>query len=183
MSIYYAGIGSRKTPKEVLSTMSDVAANLEDAGLILRSGGAAGADAAFFAGLENESNSQIFIPWQGFQGFSGTDEAVYCLDKMHPGHQAKAMELAEQHHPAWQKLTPGAKRLMSRNCMQVMGPDLETPSSFVLCWTPGGSGSGGTGQAIRLAKQNGIPVFDMGSDRPAAEMEQEIIEIIERNQS
>ena len=34
-------------------------------------------------------------------------------------------------------------------------------SKFVICWTKNGKGTGGTGQAIRIAKGFGIPVFDL----------------------
>ena len=72
------------------------------------------------------------------------------------------MEIAKEFHPAWDKLSPAAKKLQARNCYQVLGYDLETPSQFVVCWTPRGSGSGGTGQAIRIAKSHNIPIFDFG---------------------
>jgi len=49
-----------------------------------------------------------------------------------------------------------------------MGVDLKTPVSFVLCWTPDGAETttdpdhtGGTGQAIRIANANAIPVFNL----------------------
>jgi len=49
-----------------------------------------------------------------------------------------------------------------------MGYDLKTPSKFVLCWTPDGciskqtrnKNTGGTGQAIAYASENGIPIFN-----------------------
>ncbi len=44
---------------------------------------------------------------------------------------------------------------------QVLGSDLETPVSFVVCWTIGGKISGGTGQALRIAKDLGIPIFNL----------------------
>jgi hypothetical protein len=49
---------------------------------------------------------------------------------------------------------------------QILGDDLKTPVDFVLCWTPDGAetstsySTGGTGQAIRLAIANSIPVFN-----------------------
>ena len=51
---------------------------------------------------------------------------------------------------------------MGRNSYQVMGKELNDPVLFVLCWTHLGQGSGGTGQAIRIAKHQGIPVLDLG---------------------
>jgi hypothetical protein len=95
------------------------------------------------------------MPWRWFNGKQG---GIVVPET--PG----ATELAKSIHPAWRRLSLGARKLHIRNCYQVLGQDLRTPSSFILCWTPDGSGSGGTGQAIRLAKERGIPVYDMGGD-------------------
>ena len=54
---------------------------------------------------------------------------------------------------------------MARNALQVLGTDGQTPVDFIMCWTPNGSGSGGTGQAIRIARALNIPVFDLGHQR------------------
>jgi hypothetical protein len=56
-------------------------------------------------------------------------------------------------HPGWDKLSKGAKMLQARNSHQILGPTLEQDDAveFVLCWTPGAKGGGGTGQATRIA--------------------------------
>lgn len=59
-------------------------------------------------------------------------------------------------------LKDGAKKLQARNSHQVLGLDLNTPSDFIICWTKGGKGIGGTGQALRIAKAYNIPIFDCG---------------------
>jgi predicted Rossmann fold nucleotide-binding protein DprA/Smf involved in DNA uptake len=41
---FYAGIGSRETPPDILEWMTSLAANLETMNYVLRSGGAQGAD-------------------------------------------------------------------------------------------------------------------------------------------
>ncbi len=51
----------------------------------------------------------------------------------------------------------------ARNCHQVLGCDLRTPSDFIICWTKNGKGLGGTGQALRIAKEYNIPIFDIGN--------------------
>jgi len=48
---FYSGIGSRTTPLEVQALCTRIAAQLEKAGYVLRSGGAEGADKAFAAGV------------------------------------------------------------------------------------------------------------------------------------
>lgn len=150
---YYTGIGSRSTPKEICATMCELARGLVRLGYTVRSGGAGGADTAFSNGAGEYS--QIFIPWNGF------NELHEC-SWVHAGVCSAALDLAAQFHPAWNRCSQGARKLHARNCYQVLGQDLNTPSEFVLCWTPGGSGTGGTGQALRIAEAYGIPVFDLG---------------------
>jgi hypothetical protein len=153
--IYYAGIGSRETPKEVLQYFEIIGRVLAEKGFILRSGGAKGADSAFENGC-NKANGlkEIFLPWKGFEN---STSQLYNIS-------SEAMQIAAMYHPYWQNLSDGAKKLQSRNSYQVLGYDLKTPSDFIVCYTKSGKGSGGTGQAIRIAKANNIPVFDFGAD-------------------
>ena len=151
---FYAGIGSRQTPLGVLALMTNLAAELSQVGFVLRSGGAFGADSAFERGAA-VGMAEVYMPWKWFNGRQG---GIVVPET------PEAAALAKSLHPAWRKLTPGAKLMHIRNCYQVLGADLKTPSSFILCWTPDGLGSGGTGQAIRLAKLRGIPVYDIGAD-------------------
>ena len=62
----YAGIGARATPEEVLNEIVDIAFQLAEQGLVLRSGHADGADIAFEQGhgLVSESPKEIFLPWK-----------------------------------------------------------------------------------------------------------------------
>lgn len=150
--IFYTGIGSRQTPPEVLSLMTWIATGLATIGYTLRSGGADGADTAFESGAGGAA--EIYLPWLWFNGRS----KGIVLPVTPEGET-----LAKHIHPSWGGLSLGARKLHVRNCYQVLGADLKTPSAFVLCWTPEGSGRGGTGQAIRLAMERHIPVYDMGS--------------------
>lgn len=159
----YAGVGSRETPEEILTLMRAVAARLAAAGWLLRSGAAPGADAAFEAGAGPDS--EIYLPWVGFQD-SPSELAIERMAVL-----AQAEEIAAAHHPAWDRLSRPVRLLMARNACQVLGPDLVSPSAFVLCWAPrprhDGQGricdvAGGTGLAVRLAYARGIPVFHLG---------------------
>lgn len=155
----YAGIGSRQTPVEIQTFMRNAASQLEQLGLILRSGGADGADSAFEAGIQSHKNKEIFLPWGGFNGRRTWHDGIRLLSAEAT---PKAHEIAARFHPVWDKLQPNIRALHARNVAQVLGANLDDPVLFVLCWTPNGSGSGGTGQAIRIAKGFDIPVFDMG---------------------
>lgn len=146
---YYTGVGSRETPQNILDRFTRLARFLED--YTLRSGGADGADTAFEIGA---AAKEIFVPWKGF---NGNDSKLF-------NQKLEAFEIASRHHPAWDKLKDSVKKLMSRNVHQVLGVDLKTPSEFVVCWTPNGEEKGGTALAIRVAKENGIPVFNFGRE-------------------
>jgi hypothetical protein len=151
---YYAGIGSRETPIEVLKLFTQLGKLLANKGYILRSGHAEGADSAFEYGCDMVSgNKEIYIPWSGFEN---SNSKLIVSDK-------RAFEIAEKYHPYWFNLKQGARKLQARNSHQVLGLDLETPSNFIICWTKNGSGSGGTGQALRIAKDYNIPIFDAGN--------------------
>lgn len=151
----YAGVGSRETPPEVLSLMRELAFELGEAGWVLRSGAADGADAAFEAGLAPEHAREIWLPAPRFNRHPS---------KLFPS--AAAFELAAKVHPAWNRCNAFARKLHARNCHQVLGADLDDPVAMVVCWTAGGRGAGGTGQALRLAKLHEIPIFDLGKEAP-----------------
>jgi len=148
---YYAGIGSRSTPKEILDMMTKIAEGLSR-NYILRSGGADGADSAFEKGAGDKKIS--YIPWPGFNGSKAEYIAV----------TSAAMRMAGEFHPGWMYLSYPVKKLHARNCYQVLGEDLNTPAHFVVCWTPGGEEVGGTAQAIRIAKANGIKIFNLANE-------------------
>lgn len=150
--IYWTGIGSRETPPEVCRRMTKIAQKFQEMGYILRSGGAQGADAACEAGAGDLK--QIFLPWNKFEGRI-VDNKLFFLPKK------EAFDLAATIHPVWDKLTDGAKRLHARNCHQVLGPNLDTPSKLLICWTMGGGERGGTATAMKLAKMYGVPIKNL----------------------
>lgn len=154
MTRYYTGIGSRQTPPDILKIMTRIAENLELSGLILRSGGADGADSAFEAGVSEEDHKEIYLPWKGFNGSKSSRYGV----------TQDALIMARHYHPAWHRCSNTARKFHARNCYQILGRDLHTPSKFVLCWTPNGQPVGGTGQALRIASDLDIPIINMGAE-------------------
>lgn len=159
----YAGIGSRETPQPVLDRMERIGKILAKAGWVLRSGAAPGADSAFERGcVQAEGQREIFIPWDGFQDRrSLVESGVYLVPMLR---HREAEEIAARNHKGWNWLKQGARKLHIRNVCQVLGFDLQTPVELVICWTAGGSGQGGTGQALRIAAEQEIPIFDLGAE-------------------
>ena len=158
--MYYAGIGSRKTPHEILELMEQLAYWLADEDqLVLRSGHAPGADQAFERGAEQaEGDMQIFLPWTSFE----CDTPVPATAKVFTEPLPPAYHEAAKHHPVWPKLSRPVRALHARNAHQILGPGLDQPATFVICWTLRGGRSGGTGQALRIAEAHDIPIYDLG---------------------
>lgn len=148
----YSGIGSRDISKEVWEAMVRIGSFLGKQGYTLRSGGADGSDMAFETGCDRvNGKKEIYLPWLNFNN-----------NKSDLQFKIEAYGLAQQYHPNYNNLSNGAKKLMARNCHQVLGHNLKEPVDFIICYTPNGSGRGGTGQALRIASKYGIPVFDFG---------------------
>lgn len=160
----YAGIGSRETPESVLKLMQEIAAELKKLGYRLCSGGATGADSAFAKG---DPDAQIYLPWVGYNGIE--KPTMYG-----PSHEA--IHVASTFHPAWHKCGSGAKKLHGRNMHILFGSHLDMPVDFVVCWTKDGKDSGGTGQAIRAAKANNIPVFNLQHTGAVVELNNYLVE-------
>lgn len=162
---FWSGVGSRETPKDILSLMEDIAFKLSQDKWILRSGGAEGADTAFETGALNSFSEvvpEIYLPWKGFGRDRKILKGVYVPSEWN--NWIRAIEIASKIHPAWDKLTRGPRALHTRNVFQVIGKDLKTPSKFLICWakpTKDGGVQGGTRTAVVLAQQSNIPVFNL----------------------
>lgn len=156
---YYAGIGSRKTPEDILSLMRKISCKLEKNEYILRSGGALGADLAFEQGT---SHADIYVPYFSFneKHRKVCENVVY---KVINSADEEAFKSVKKFHPSPDSLKDVGKLMMARNYRQIVGLN-EPNSQFVICWTEGGEERGGTGQAIRIANHFNIPVYNLGKE-------------------
>lgn len=160
----YAGIGSRQTPENVLALMRDLAGQFARAGWTLRTGGAEGADQAFQVGAaQARGEIELYLPWDKYEA-NALVPVLTPETCIWPDPSWEAFSLASQYHPIWERLKQGAQKLHARNCHQVLGYDLDQLVNLIVCWTPDGSidGSGGktggTGMALRIARDNGAPL-------------------------
>lgn len=161
---YWTGVGSRETPPEIAQLMASIARGLTKVGGVLRSGGAAGADSAFEAGVPDPAKKQIYLPRKGFEG---------NRSPLYGDPTPESIEWARKAHPYFDKMQPGsfAYNAHARNAHQVLGQDCKTKAAFVVCWTPDGAEradqshsidvTGGTRTAIVIAEMNGVPVFNL----------------------
>ncbi|RKQ90516.1 hypothetical protein C8N24_0321 [Solirubrobacter pauli] len=164
IDVVYAGIGSRTTPPSILRVMRQFATEAARLGWTLRSGGAGGADETFEDAATDAGGSvECFHPWPGFRAHERARQIRPTLERP----TAAALAVAADAHPAWSRLSRGARALHARNAHQILGADLHTPSDVIVCWTPDGSldgssrESGGTGQALRIAARHGVPVLNL----------------------
>jgi len=168
----YAGIGSRGTPASTRELIESIAARLARGGWVLRTGLSPGADHAFHRGaLAGGGEIELYLPWPGF-----------CAEARREGEGASVRELARPSPAAyalaarfyrawdgraWAELGERERALLARDAHQVLGAGLDAPAACVVCWTPDGGIDGGdpraegTGQALRIAHQHGIAVYNL----------------------
>lgn len=168
----YAGIGSRKTPPEVLKKMTEIANYLSRGGYTLQTGYKhrkgrqiveEGADQAFSMGTERK---ELFGPEDA------NDMTRAIANEVHPGMEGmknsvrtRALENGRSSADA-DKAAQIAENLQARNTFQVFGRDLNSPVDFVLFYAKEDPRNklrpkGGTGQAVEMARRKGIPTINM----------------------
>ena len=178
-SFAYAGVGSRRTPPDILDAMADIAQTLGDAGTALSTGGAHGADKAFETGaLRTDAPITVHAPWPGYNGYRPGRDPETDIDIVHPkstktvaGHGYA--DLAREHHPRWNRCSRGARTLFVRNVSILAGAvdDGGTlPVRAVIAWTPNGLAvgreAGGTGHTLRTAASLDIPCVNLSPRTP-----------------
>lgn len=167
-TLLIAGIGSRKTPLDVLQNMRVIGERVRATEGWLRSGGAFGADRAFEEGARDRCI--VYLPWpqkgEGAKFHSMTKAKCVVFDDAPKAAQDRARKSIDLFHPAPESLDFTGRRLHLRNYFQVMGW-YEQPVSAVVCWTPlvDEKPQGGTGQAVRIAKAHDIPIYNMAMER------------------
>lgn len=154
---FYAGIGSRETPLHILKQMSEIAEHLGKLNWTLRSGHADGADLAFEEGAKEEA-AEIWLPWPNFNRHMPKYKCH--IHKTIEDEDKEAFDSVTKYHPNPTRLSRGGLSLMARNYRQIVGLN-SSNSEFVICWTSDGKDNGGTGQALRIARDKNIPVYNL----------------------
>lgn len=159
MAESYTGIASRVTPNFIEEVMVSFAKRLNVKGWLLRSGHTEGDDAfEWGAGGEGSPGVEIYIPWANFNGSEfGTL----------PSQEAR--QLAAKAVPWWHNMNEVERDLAARAAHEMLGIDLNSPSRFLICWTPDGAMSvddlsaetGGCMWAITIASYLDIPIFNL----------------------
>lgn len=170
----YAGIGSREITEREGHIIRKTAAKLSKH-FVVYSGNADGADIAFQKG--SWGKCVLMLPWPRFN--DNKYPISDCLDSYVLGTPDAGLD----YHPAPERLSSGQAKLMSRNFYQINGYGEYPMVSFVLCCaqpTPGGV-AGGTGQAVRIAKDYDIPVINIRVHGWKDELKELCTEIVNAN--
>ncbi len=169
---FYTGIGARNTPQHILNEMKNISLAFMRKGYTLRSGGAEGADTAFFAPITN-GNFNIYLPWDNFNGLNSFDGTHVNASKLHNFDKAKY--IASMYHKKWSHLKDSHKTLHGRNAYQVLGVELDDPSDVLVCYAEPltiETVKGGTNIAVQIAKAHGVPVYNLWFDRDLTEIKE-----------
>jgi hypothetical protein len=165
----YTGIGARKVPDKLKTQINYIGWFLAEQKYTLRSGAANGCDKAFEEGCDKfGGKKEIYLPW--FK-FNDSESNLYNISE-------EAYEVAAHYHPNWNACTNASKKFLGRDVYQVLGLDLKTETNFIVCYTPDGKLVGGTSQALRIANDKGIKIFNIGQvihDNSDANIQQEFI--------
>ncbi len=165
------GIGARVTPDEFLDFFEELGKEARERGWWVRSGHADGADYAFEMGAKERC--LVYLPWTNFN----REKPVLGHAASHPLRD-EVLKIVYKHQPYAKDLKDPVKLIKSRNVYQVLGVDLKSPSVVVVCWTDEGAITGGTGLAIQIAMDYGIPVVNVGDHETKKNFDKIMQEIV-----
>ena len=174
-----AMIGSRKQEQDsqYLSTIpfcTEVCYKSAELGIVMTSGLCAqGMDAiaqkayaqAFMDGNSSLSQLEVYVASQyniNKSTLPFKDESIIVNPELDSERDQILQTILTKSH--YNRCNPYALSMHKRNIPQILGDTLNNPVDAVLCWTPNGSVVGGTATAIKLAQQNNIPIFNLGSN-------------------
>lgn len=173
---WYAGIGARKSPKEILTLQYLLAIKLAEEGWGLSSGGAIeGSDEAYWKGYKeysrmrtDDTNHQcrIIIPNSSHKFLRNPDNKGFRVVQLFSDCflRDQALDEISKFHPNWNACIGNYMgELHGRNACVIKGFDLTAPVERVIYWAEVRNGvvQGGTGTAVRLAEAAGIPTMNL----------------------
>ena len=152
---YYAGVGDGSPSTEILDLIGRATKELAEAGCTLRSGGGEIVDEQFEL---NATAKEVILPYLGFN----KNPSQLIVDP-------SSLSIAKSVHTAWSRCSEFAKFCHARNVQVLLGQDLVSPVSLVICYSEDGAWredqvSARTGYMrtlIALANRRGIPVLNL----------------------
>lgn len=113
---------------------------------------------------------QHFLPWNGYNdGYETKDAKMLSLENCPESLRMEAARIAEEHHPAWDRLKRGGRAMHTRNVFQALGTALspETMADVTIYCaeeSPARVVKGGTRTAVEISRSYGIPTFNLRFD-------------------
>lgn len=149
-------IGSRRINENQAHYLESVAQAFVRRGYVVRTGCAEGADHASMVGARSidPSKLELYLPWASYN-----KDLQLTTDKKIPYNPSIHTDWAEsvhKYHPNPRALTSGAFNLMARNWGIIMH---DHPVDLVVAMPASAGDMGGTGQGIRIARDNDIPIY------------------------
>jgi len=169
MPVWYAGIGSRGAPDDILILMARLGRTLTDKGFSLSSGDAIGSDYAFYVGARLSprfftTQPRIYLARNGagrrYEKLSlGFINAKGLVDQYE-----EAQAIAIKARGGIYGLNEYGIELHTRNAFQVLGSDLKQPVQAVYYYAEPlprnpDKVKGGTNTALQIAKAFGIEIL------------------------
>ncbi|QFR56130.1 hypothetical protein CPT_Muldoon_179 [Serratia phage Muldoon] len=156
-------IGSRETPKEIYPLIHAMGKWFSGKGIISYSGGAPGPDEEFLR-FYNKAYTRVIIPYNGFNNHDTSQEGVFLWDDLSNQAKIKSIIKARSVTSYYSGCKPIVQKLFSRNAMQILGLECTDPVDAVFFYAPEskfGKVSGGTRVAVEIARNHGIPTYNL----------------------
>lgn len=165
MDLVFTGVGHRKgVPDDIRKKAEMLTTWLCQRHVRLRTGDADGMDRIFREAAPKDM-CDFFAPLGRFNPHR--DAIIIGPSELYNCPYREAVDITANTHPTFHYLGDFERELHIRNVFEVLGPNLDHPADFLICWTKDGAETkttrltGGTGQAIRIANKYGIPVFNL----------------------
>lgn len=150
----YGLMGNPDTPNVILTQMVEIVKMLNDHNFTLRTTTEKIPDNHV---AEYATRKEIYTPWKKFD-----PPSRFC--KFPP----EAEDVAKIFAPSW-PTKPAAQLFLQRNVGLVLGPEMNSPIHFMICWTQDGAEhvrdrslkTGYTGHIIAVTSGAHIPVFNL----------------------
>ncbi|QQO38481.1 hypothetical protein VPG01_123 [Vibrio phage VPG01] len=128
---------------------------------------------------------QHFLPWNGYNDGHETGNAQFLsLESCPEALRMEAARIAEEHHPAWDRLKRGGRAMHTRNVFQALGVALspETMADLTVYCAEESQArivKGGTRTAVEISRSYGIPTFNLRFDKDFYELKATLEEMLE----
>lgn len=168
-----AGIGSRKTPPEILEIMTQLGTWVREKKGWIRSGHCLGADIAFEEGAKERTI--VYLPEKNFNNnkrYYTVPKQILSYNQAPDNARIRAQQSINKYHPTHGNgLSDYQRLLFGRNYFQIFGFKNKIVDA-VVCWCKltkkgknKGRALGGTALAINMARDYDIPVINLWEER------------------